>query len=131
MYSGNFSSNARAFIILLYLILSTAIVFFAERKYLVAQPRGSQTGAYENLPWKDKIILLIEDFEKLNNDTATLHKANFFSYGSILLGIDHNKVDNTVLAANSDLKVAWKGGKENYGGWGKGVGINLDLDEKK
>jgi hypothetical protein len=129
--STKLNADGKAVLILLYLVLTTVILFFAERKLLVAQPRGSETSAYENLPWKDKIILLVEDFEKLNNDTATLHNANFFSYGSILLGIDHNKVDNTMLASGSDLKIAWKGGKENYGGWGKGVGANIDLEEKK
>jgi hypothetical protein len=127
----NLNSDTKALVILLYLVLTTALIFFAERKCLVAQPRGSQTSAYGNLPWKDKILLLIEDFEKLNNDTATLHQANFFNYGSIVLGIDHNKVDHTILSANSDLKVVWKGGKESYGGWGKGVGQNLDLDGSK
>jgi hypothetical protein len=125
------NSDIRALGILFCLVLTTLAIFSAERKYLVAQPRGSQTSAYESLPWKDKILLLVEDFEKLENDTATLHKANFFNYGSVLLGIDKNKIDHTILSGNADLKNAWKGGKENYGGWGKGVGQNLDLDEKK
>jgi hypothetical protein len=124
------NADAKALLILLYLILTTATLFFAERKYLVAQPR-SQTSAYENLPWKDKILLLVEDFEKLENDTAVLHKANFFNYGGILLNIDKGKVDHSILSGSTDLKIVWKGGKDGYGGWGKGVGQNIDLDEKK
>jgi hypothetical protein len=130
-FSKNLNSNTRAVVTLLYLVLIMATIFLAERKFLVAQPRGSQTEAYEGLPWKDKILLLIEDFENLENDTAILRKENFFNYGSILVGVDKNKVDHSILSGNSDLKIAWKGSKEGYGGWGKGVGQNLDLDASK
>ncbi len=127
----NINPDNRALLVLLYLVLTTAVIFFSERKFLVAQPRGSETSAYENLAWKDKVLLLVEDFEQLENDTAILHKANFFSYGSLLVNIDRSKVDHSILSRISCMKVVWKGGKDGYGGWGKGVGQNLDLDEKK
>jgi hypothetical protein len=120
-------SNKRAVIILLTLILSSIIIFFSEKKLLAVSPRGGALSSYEKIPWTDKILLLIEDFEGMNADTTALVKAKFFTFGSAKISLDHLHIDNNLIASKTDLKVEWKG-TDSYGGWGKGVGANIDLN---
>ncbi|MGZ3862273.1 MAG: glycan-binding surface protein [Bacteroidia bacterium] len=122
--------NKKALIVLLTLVLTSVIVFCAEMKFLVPKPRGSTTDHYKNTGYADKIILLVEDFEGLETPGTDLHKEKFFDYGSAKISIDTTMAMNDPVAVKTALKVMWAG-SDNYGGWGKGVGANLDLDTAK
>ncbi len=120
-------SNKRAILILLILVLFAVGVFFTETQLLAAKPRGGTLSYYENIKWSNKIIFLAEDFEDLKHDSISLNKAKFFAFGSAKISLDNSHIDNNPLASKTDLKVEWKG-TDNYGGWGKGVGANIDLN---
>jgi len=109
------------------LVLTSVIIFCAERKFLVAEPRGATLSNYEKVPGMDKIFLLMEDFEGFSADSIDLSKENFFSYGSAKITVDHSHSDGSPISLKSSLEVEWTGA-ENYGGWGKGIGANIDLD---
>jgi hypothetical protein len=119
-------SNKKAFFILAALVFFSALILSAERNFLVAEKRGANLGKYESLPWKDKILLLIDDFEGIAADTL-LPKEKFFSYGGSAIKLDKVMVDDELVAGHSSLELNWKG-TEAYGGWGKGIGENFDLD---
>jgi len=124
-------TNGKAVMILMALVGISVLIFLAEKKYLVAQPRGSTVRNYQRLPWAEQIIFLVEDFEGLSKgDAGTMHKAKFFSYGSTQISVDHSMVDKDRMASKTALKIEWIPDATNdyYGGWGKGVGSNIDLD---
>lgn len=121
-------TNKKAFSVLLALVFTSLVIFCAEKKFLVAEKRGSGLSKYDQIPWTDKILLLLEDFEGLNPDSA-LPKEQFFSFGSVTLDLDSNRVDEHLIAGKTAIRVSWNQ-KEGYGGWGKGVGENFDLNEK-
>ncbi len=127
-------SNGRAILTLMLLVIIALLILFLERKFLVVELRGETVSKYEQLAWHDKIIFLVDDFEGLNHaDSVTLLKANFFSFGSTRISIDNKRVDTHPMAATSDFKVEWRSDAANdlFGGWGKGVGANFDLDVNK
>jgi hypothetical protein len=123
-------SDGRAIMILLSLVGIAVIIFLAEKKFLIVEARGETLSKYEKLPWHDKIILLVEDFEGLTpvaSHDSVLNKAFLFGFGSAKLSIDNRQVDKATVASRNDLKVQWSSAN-NYGGWGRGVGANIDLD---
>ena len=120
-------SNRKALIVLFTLVLTSFIVFCAEMKFLVPSPRGSSMENYKDIEFADKIILLVEDFEGLDTTKINLKRENFFDYGSAKISVDEAVVDNNVLSSKAALKVKWTG-SDAYGGWGKGIGANVDLD---
>lgn len=120
-------SNKSAIKILLALFLTTVLVFFVERKFLVAEIRGETLSNYENIPWLDQIVLLIDDFEGLKSDSNSVQKAGFFGFGRVKVSLDSIHVDHDVTASKTCMKIEWRG-NDSYAGWGKGVGKNVDLD---
>lgn len=120
-------SNRNAIKILITLVLVVAMVFSAEKKFLVLELRGETISNYEKIKWHDKIILLVEDFEGLKSDSLSLTSEGFFSYGSIKTSLDNSLVDNNIITSKTTFKAEWNG-KENYGGWGKGVGKDIELN---
>ena len=97
-----------------------------EKKFLVSELRGETLSNYGQIKWFDKINLLVDDFEGLR-DSTSLQKASFFSYGSIKIASDTLQNDKSILASNSCLKIVWNN-TEKFGGWGKGVGKNIDIN---
>lgn len=120
-------SNKRAIIILLALVLVSVTLFFTENKFLVAQPRGSSLSGYEKIKWINRVYRLIDDFEGINPDSISLQKNSFFSFGSAAISIDTGQTDHSAIAAKTTLKAEWKG-TDAFGGWGKGIGTNFELN---
>ena len=120
-------SNKRAIKALITLVLTVLILFFLERKFLVAQIRGETLINYGKIKWLDKIVLLIDDFEGLKSDSISIQQVGFFGYGSAKISLDSSQIDNNMIASKTCLKVIWNG-KDSYGGWGKGVGKNIDIN---
>ncbi len=75
---------------------------------------------------KAQLKFLIEDFEGFADGTTDLRLNGVFSYGNIKLSVEKS---NSQLSYSGDryLKVK-RDGKLNYGGWGKGMNINVMLD---
>jgi hypothetical protein len=119
-------SNRRAIIILLTLVFTSAILFFTERKFLIAHPRGTSLINYEGIKWINNIHLLVDDFEGISADSNSLQKNNFFSFGSIGISVDTMQSDHSAIASKTTLKAEWNGA-EAFGGWGKGMGTNVEL----
>lgn len=126
-------SNKRAMMILLALVMTAVLAFKAERRFLIRENRGSTISQYEAVNETDNIMLLIEDFEGLNcpdtcfKSDSVLKTNGFFTFGSAKIAIDRSRVDHDPMASKSDLLVEWQG-TEKFGGWGKGVGANIELD---
>ncbi|MBA3662739.1 MAG: hypothetical protein H0W61_00835 [Bacteroidetes bacterium] len=126
-------TNKRAFFILQMLVASAVIIFMLEKKLLISESRGATLSNYQNVNEVDKVILLMEDFEGLSKPDSialgdSLLKANgFFSFGSTQIELNHDKIDKNPMASKTALKVNWLS-TEGYGGWGKGVGANIELD---
>jgi hypothetical protein len=120
-------SNARAVKVLGLLLISVAGIFAIETKFLVPTVRGETLIQYESLSWNQNILLLVDDFEELKGDSASLAKEKFFSYGSVKITTDNSIEDKSLLSSKTAMKVSWAG-NEMYGGWGKGVGKNVNLD---
>jgi hypothetical protein len=125
--------NKRALIILQMLVLTAVVIFLVERKFLVTESRGATLSNYEDVSGMDRVLLLVEDFEGLSRPDSvvlgdSLLKMNgFFSFGSAGISLDHARVDKNPLASKTALKVQWTA-TEGYGGWGRGVGANVELD---
>lgn len=120
-------SNKRAIRILVILLFCVVIIFILERKLLIKEMRGATISKYVNVGWTDNITLLVDDFEGLQGDSASLYNEGFFSYGSLKMETNTSQSDNSFLASKTVLKLEWNG-KENYGGWGKGIGKNMDMN---
>ena len=120
------NSNSKALKVLGLLLLTVAGLFALETKFLVPEIRGESLARYDKITWFEKIILLVEDFEGLRNDSAVVRE-KFFAYGSVQVHADTILPDKSVVHSRTSLKITWAG-KENYGGWGKGIGKNINLD---
>jgi hypothetical protein len=126
-------SNKRALMILQMLFLTAVVIFFLEKKFLVYETRGATLSHYEDVSGTEKVLLLIDDFEGLSTPGSTvktdslLKTSGFFDYGSAKISLDHERVDKNPLASETALMVRWQPG-EMYGGWGKGVGANIELN---
>lgn len=120
------NSNKKALFILFLLVATSVLIFCAERKFLVAEKRGSGLTRYEKLSWASRILLLVDDFEDMH-EKKDLEKERFFAYGSAQIDLSKDKVDKNPMAGASCMKISWNR-TESYGGWGKGVGENIDLN---
>lgn len=119
--------------ILQLLVITSVVIFLLEKKFLVYELRGATLSHYEDVPGTEKVLLLMEDFEGLSRPDSVvkgdslLKTIGFFSYGSAMISLNHSKVDKNPIASKTALEVSWNS-TEGYGGWGKGVGANIDLD---
>ena len=119
--------------ILQLLVLTAVVIFMLEKKFLISETRGATLSHYEDVSGMDKVLLLVDDFEGLTTDGQTkgsdslLKTSGFFDYGSIKVALDMEKVDKNPLASKTALVARWNP-SEPYGGWGKGVGANIELN---
>jgi hypothetical protein len=123
-------SNRKALMILQLLVFTAVIIFFIEKKFLISESRGSTLSHYSNFAGISHVVLLVEDFEGFDRhlkSDSLLQTSGFFTYGSIKVDLDMESVDNNPLASATALKASWSQA-EPYGGWGKGVGANIELN---
>lgn len=123
-------SNKKALIILQLLIFTVITIFVLEKKFLISESRGATLSQYSDFAGISDVILLVEDFEGFDTNGKTdsiLQISGFFNYGSISLDLDTKHVDKDPLAAATAIKAIWNP-REAYGGWGKGVGANIELN---
>jgi hypothetical protein len=123
-------SNKKALMILQLLVFTAVIIFVLEKKFLISESRGATLSHYADFAGISDVLLLVEDFEgfdKSDSTDAQLTSSGFFTYGSIGIGLDTAHVDNHRLASATAIKAHWNTA-EAYGGWGKGVGANIELN---
>jgi len=80
---------------------------------------------------KAQLKFLVEDFEGFVDGQTSLQDNGIFNFGYIKASIDskvHNKPGG--YAGQKALKLQ-RSDKFTYGGWGKGVGLNIQLDEEQ
>lgn len=122
------SSNWKAFLMLFALVSASLAIFCAEKIFLVSEARGATLSNYNTLSGMENMFLLIEDFEGFQADSLTPPQKDFFSFGSAKIMLDKSNKDKGKDGPTTSLKVLWSA-TDKYGGWGKGVGTNVDLDK--
>lgn len=80
---------------------------------------------------KAQLKYVLEDFEGFSNGVSELKNNGLFTFGNIKAEVDSKihsalKIKQPYSGANA-IKIDI-GGKGDFGGWGKGVSINLELD---
>lgn len=80
-----------------------------------------------------QLKFIIEDFEGFSDGTADLKANGIFTYGNIKANIDY-RIDTQhpgAYAGERVLRLNRVAGKTNFGGWGKGLSLNVELDPTK
>ena len=78
---------------------------------------------------KAQLKFIVEDFEGLADGSSDLKANGVFSFGNIKASIIKEPQKES-YSGERFIKLQIDGKKE-YGGWGKGLGSNIELDEKK
>jgi hypothetical protein len=73
-----------------------------------------------------QLKFLIEDFEGLSNSTASLKANGIFTFGNIQAAI--SKHSNEKDYSGTRYITLSKNGNQSFGGWGKGITQNAELD---
>jgi len=76
---------------------------------------------------KAQLKFIIEDFEGIDYGPSDLKPNGLFCYGNIKINVDGTR---SVQQAYSGERSLWvnKDGPQIFGGWGKGVSVNVELD---
>lgn len=77
-----------------------------------------------------QLKFIVEDFEGLTDGTTDLKANGVFTYGNMKANIDYQSGLQRAYSGERFLSV-YKEGKEIFGGWGKGIGLNVELDPAK
>lgn len=82
-------------------------------------------------PLRSQLKFLVDDFEGFSNGTSDLNTNGFFTYGYTTASVEE-KVFPQIKTYSGEraLKIA-RTGKLNYGGWGKGLTLNIELNPKE
>jgi beta-mannanase len=78
-----------------------------------------------------QLKFVVEDFEGLNDGNSDLKQNGIFTYGSTKLSIDSKLFPTKHAYSGTRAIRIVRDGKLSYGGWGKGIGLNIDLDQKQ
>ena len=74
-----------------------------------------------------QLKFILEDFEGLANGQTDLKKEGLFAYGSAKTAGEQKTTTGSGYSGERALKIEWNG-KDHFGGWGKGIGLNIELD---
>src|ERR1044071_8009092 len=78
-----------------------------------------------------QLKFLIEDFEGFSNGISDLHKNGVFDYGNIKAEVQKVKSNKEPFYIEDRCIAIKKEGKQDHGGWGKGISLNVELDPSK
>jgi hypothetical protein len=73
-----------------------------------------------------QLKFLVEDFEGMSDVASDIKANGVFTYGSIKADID-SKMNGKIYSGKRCIRLA-KEGKKSYGGWGIGIGLNVQLN---
>ena len=74
-----------------------------------------------------QLKFILEDFEGLAEGQTDLKMEGLFTYGNAKAFAGQKITTGNGYSGERALKIEWNG-KEHFGGWGKGVGLNIELD---
>lgn len=74
-----------------------------------------------------QLKFIIEDFEGLAAGQNKFIEEGIYTYGSAMAWSDKLQVTGKGYSGSRCIKVVWNG-STHFGGWGKGVGLNVQLD---
>jgi beta-mannanase len=75
-----------------------------------------------------QLKFLLEDFEGMNPGASELKVNGLFAFGAVAAEIDNRSCTKQTYSGNRAIKVQYTG-KGDFGGWGKGVSVNMELDQ--
>lgn len=78
-------------------------------------------------PCFSQLKFLIEDFEGFADGTEDLKPNGIFTYGNVKGNIDYRMDGSRAYSGERFLRL-YRNGAAEYGGWGKGIGLNMELD---
>ncbi|MCW3078201.1 MAG: hypothetical protein JWO32_2810, partial [Bacteroidetes bacterium] len=83
-------------------------------------------------PVKSQLKFVVEDFEGLVDGTSEIKSNGIFTFGDIKAEVDSKLHGFNPLkpsyAGSKEIKIE-VGGKNDFGGWGKGLSVYLELDQ--
>lgn len=82
-------------------------------------------------PVHSQLKFLVEDFEGYTNGPSDFKQNGLFTYGYISAKVDENIYTSYRTYSGQRALKLEKGSKVNYGGWGKGLTLNIELDPKE
>lgn len=77
-----------------------------------------------------QLKFIVDDFEGLSEGQTDLKEEGVFTYGGAVKSVDKKMTTGYGYSGQAALKITWTG-KEDYRGWGKGVGANVELDAQQ
>ncbi len=80
---------------------------------------------------KSQLKYVVEDFEGFVEGNSDLKNNGLFTFGNVRAGVDckiHNSNKNKQAYSGSKAIRIDVDGKGEYGGWGKGLSVNVELD---
>jgi len=81
-------------------------------------------------PISGQLKFLVEDFEGFENGGSDLRKNGLYTYGKFNAEVDSRNVTGSTYSGAKCVRVD-KTGKIEYGGWGKGITMFVNLDFSK
>src|SRR5690349_12160470 len=76
-----------------------------------------------------QLKFLLEDFEGFDKGSRQLTESGFFTFGDLKQDIELSKSTGAAYSGARCLRVS-KVGRSEFGGWGKGVSLNVELDQR-
>jgi hypothetical protein len=76
-----------------------------------------------------QLKFLLEDFEGFDKGGRELGESGFFTFGDFKQDIETQKSTGAPYSGLRCLKIS-KHGNSEFGGWGKGVSLNVELDQR-
>jgi hypothetical protein len=73
-----------------------------------------------------QLKFVIEDFEGMATDQSDFKHEGLFTFGSALANVDQKPTTGYGYSGDRALRIGWNG-KKPYGGWGKGITMNVEL----
>lgn len=78
-------------------------------------------------PVYGQIKYIVEDFEGFTDGIADMKPNGVFVFGNIKANVTSKPIPQKTYAGERQIDFA-VGGTEKFGGWGKGMGVNVNLD---
>jgi hypothetical protein len=79
------------------------------------------------MPVSAQLKFLVEDFEGLKEGTSELSQNGIFTYGNLNAEIENKMTTMKAYSGKRSIVIS-KNGKMEFGGWGKGLSINVELN---
>jgi hypothetical protein len=82
------------------------------------------------LPLRSQLKFLVEDFEGMNPGSSEISANGLFTFGAVQAEVDQKYTTGQTYSGARAIRIRTSG-KGEFGGWGKGVGLNMQLDQSR